>query len=113
AVVDLVYVIGMIGWELRELLEDNFVILSTALVRSSTLKEVGAFPEEPLLRAIDDYDLWVRIAAVSQIYYIREPLAIYCDNASTSNRGVYTRSVYWRARLRVLERLRQFLEVKK
>ena len=97
------------GKVLRDLLQDNFVITSTAIVRRSLLKQAGSFDENRLLRAIEDYDLWLRIAALSEFYYVPEALAIYRDN-STSIRTQQTRVAYWQGLLLILERLKTFLK---
>lgn len=100
---------GRSGWVLKELLKDNFVITSTAVVRRSMLEQVGAFEEITLLRALEDYDLWLRVAAVSEVYYIPEPLAIY-RNSPASIRAQQSRVSYWRGMLVILELLRKHLK---
>ncbi len=59
------------------LLDDNFVIASTAIVRRSVLEHVGYFCEDAPLRGLEDYDLWLRVAATSPVIYMPEPLACY------------------------------------
>jgi len=100
---------GRSGWVLKELLKDNFVITSTAVVRRSMLEQVGVFEETTLLRALEDHDLWLRIAAVSEVYYIPEPLALYRNNPA-SIRAQQSRISYWQGMLLILERLRQHLK---
>ena len=97
------------GWVLKELLHDNFVITSTAVIRRSLLERVGIFSEDPLLRGVEDYDLWLRIAAASMIYYIPEPLAIYRDHTG-SIRAQQSRVSYWQGMLLILRLLRQRLK---
>jgi len=99
---------GRSGWVLKELLKDNFVITSTAVIRRSLLNRVGIFSEDPLLRVGEDYDLWLRISALSEIYYIDEALAIYRDHPN-SIRAQESRVSYWQGMLLILQRLRQSL----
>lgn len=91
------------------LLDGNFVITSTVMIRRSLLKRTGFFSENSLLRAIEDYDLWMRLAAISNIYCISEPLGIYRDiNAGLHNERAdhvnQPRMIF------ILMRLRQFLK---
>jgi len=97
------------GGLLRELLADNFVIVSTAVVRRSLLERVGVFAEEPLLRGVEDYDLWLRVAAVSEVAYLPTPLARYREHSASMRREV-SRVTYWRSLLRILERLSDFVD---
>jgi glycosyltransferase involved in cell wall biosynthesis/predicted SAM-dependent methyltransferase len=97
------------GWVLAKLLTDNFVITSTAMIRRSLLSGTGLFSEDPLLRALEDYDLWLRIAAVAQIYYLQEPLAIYRDDPTGSIRTQQSRIRYWQGMLLILDHVRKGL----
>jgi len=97
------------GWVLEKLLTDNFVITSTAMIRRSLLNRTGLFSEDPLLCALEDYDLWLRIAAVAQIYYLLEPLAIYRDDPGGSIRTQQSRVCYWQGMLLILDHVRRSL----
>lgn len=92
---------------LRTLLHDNFVITSTAVVRRAVLDRVGLFEETPALRVGEDYDLWLRIAAVSEVFYDPSALAFYRDDPIQSIRGGIPPLRQWESRLLILERLRQ------
>jgi GT2 family glycosyltransferase len=63
------------GGFFRQLLRDNFVATSTAVVRRECLLRVGGFDRE--LRISEDYDLWLRVAREFQIGYVPQPLARY------------------------------------
>lgn len=52
------------------LLITNFIPLSSVTVRRSCLDAVGAFDESPRLTGVEDYDLWLRIAAQYDIGYV-------------------------------------------
>src|SRR5262249_53075631 len=68
---------GKSGAVFLSLLQDNFVVTSTVMVRRSVLQSVGSFCEERALRGVEDYDLWLRIAARSELAFLPEALAIY------------------------------------
>ena len=52
-----------------ELLCGNFVFTPTVLVRRTCLDSVGVFDERPDFFAVEDYDLWLRIAAQFPVIY--------------------------------------------
>jgi glycosyltransferase involved in cell wall biosynthesis len=74
------------GRVLRALFWGNFVHTSTVLVRRSALDEVGGFDERRAL--IEDYDLWLRLAARRPFVFTPEPVALYLwrlDSLGKSN----------------------------
>ena len=91
-----------------ELIQDNFVITSTMLVRRSLIISTGAFSENPRLRAIEDYDLWLRLASYSDINFLDEGLATYHDSAQ-SLRSEQSLENYWRGIILIFDRLRPYL----
>jgi len=82
---------------------------SSAVVRRSLLSHVGYFSEVPLLKALEDYDLWLRLASVSRIHYLDEPLIIYHDEPTTSIRSQQSLTSHWQGMLLILSRLRKYL----
>lgn len=68
------------------LIADNSIITSSALIHSSLLRHTGGFPEDKNLRAIEDYALWLRVATISNIQYISQPLLRYTDDPLASVR---------------------------
>ena len=74
------------GRVLRDLLSDNFVIASSVLVRRKLLEQVGGFSEDPRLRGIEDYDLWLRLAALTDFRYIDEELLMYKHSITSLSR---------------------------
>jgi teichuronic acid biosynthesis glycosyltransferase TuaG len=63
-----------------ELLTDNPVIISTAVVRRSALEAAGGFPSDPALSSIEDYAAWLSLAdAGARFIRTPEPLALYED----------------------------------
>lgn len=59
-----------------ELLLENHVRNSSVLVRAAVLRAAGTCSPEVCGNTVQDYDLWLRIARVSQFAYLPEPLTI-------------------------------------
>lgn len=73
----------------RALLRGNVVGTPTVVVRRNLLDDVGGF-DERLLR-FQDWDLWVRLAAITEFTYVPEPLlrsAIVPGGISTRNEAL-------------------------
>jgi glycosyltransferase involved in cell wall biosynthesis len=68
------------------LLSVNTVITSTVILHRSLLDRVGLFSESNMVRGIEDYDLWLRVATFSGFLYLPEPLAQYRDDVTFSAR---------------------------
>ena len=63
-----------IEWLRRFLTKGNSLCISSALVRKDVLDRVGTFNES--LVQLSDFDMWVRIAAVSEIYILADELTM-------------------------------------
>ena len=98
------------GRVLLELIHRNFIITSTVVVRRSLFDVAGIFPINPALRAGEDYYLWLRMAAVSDYFYLNNVLAIYHDEPNNSIRSELSEISYWKMRLLIFERLDKYLE---
>lgn len=61
----------------RSLLESNFLVSSSALVRRTVLDEHGAFDPDPALDGAPDYDLWLRLAPRTTFAFLDEVLVLY------------------------------------
>jgi len=55
----------------------NFIPCLEAVVRHKIIEEVGGFDEEPALKAVEDFDLWLRIARIFRIQFIPEVMSKY------------------------------------
>jgi glycosyltransferase involved in cell wall biosynthesis len=56
----------------------NALITSSVCVRRQLLASCGGFDEDRALIAVEDYDLWLRLAAVTErFHFLREPLGAY------------------------------------
>ncbi len=93
---------------LHELLANNFVINSSAVIRRSLMNVAGGFCEDPQLRALEDWDLWLRVAAISEVRYLHAPLLVYRDAPETSIRGQRSRTDHWKGVALIAQRLRRF-----
>jgi hypothetical protein len=47
------------------------------VVRKSVFQDAGGFDEDPELISVEDYDLWLRIAAKHSLDHVDEPLVRY------------------------------------
>lgn len=69
---------------IEELLFRNLFICSSVLVKAHLIKKTGLFCEEHILKAVEDYDLWMRFAAIADCGYMAEPLLWYRTNQQES-----------------------------
>lgn len=69
-----------------ELLIRNTVVCSSVLVHRSLFRAAGGFPETPLLTALEDYALWLRVVSFARFTMLDEPLVLYRDAPSESLR---------------------------
>ena len=65
----------LVGDLYGDLLDDNFIINSSVLVRRQALEVVGEIDESLVLNS--DYDLWLRIASKYPIAYLNLPVVKY------------------------------------
>jgi len=70
-----------------DLIKDNKVICSSALIHRSLLPQITGFPEAPELKALEDYALWLRVATLTDFAYVNEPLVTYRDEPNGSIRS--------------------------
>jgi GT2 family glycosyltransferase len=68
---------GFRDYTYEELIQDNAVHTSSALVRRVTFVEVAGFDESRGLICVEDYDLWLRIARTGKVRVLGEPLIYY------------------------------------
>jgi glycosyltransferase involved in cell wall biosynthesis len=68
---------GKTGRVFEDLLDVNFISTLTVMVRKDELTKSGGFNESPSLRAVEDYELWLRLATKGRFVYIDESLAIH------------------------------------
>lgn len=78
---------------LRDLMHQNSVICSSAMIRKELLLSTSLFPVEWELIA-EDYALWLRIATKADFGFINENLVNYTDHFETSVRSEYKGDVW-------------------
>ncbi|MBN2516807.1 MAG: glycosyltransferase [Deltaproteobacteria bacterium] len=61
--------------------QENYIILSSAMIRRVALERSGLFNESLLIS--EDYELWLRIGALGEIWNISDPLLLYRDAGPT------------------------------
>ena len=87
--------LGKSGPVFLDLLEENFVITSTVMLRREALAMAGAFPETKKLRVGEDYTLWLRVALDWEVKYLAQPLTEYRDVPAAGVRGEQDNVAYF------------------
>ena len=90
------------GDALADLLRGNFLSTPVVLFRRACLDAVGTFDERPDFFAVEDYDLWLRVAAQSPVIYAPGDVAAIRRHRQSISRDVVTLRT---AVLRVLAKL--------
>jgi len=75
------------GYIYDQLLNSNFIVSSSAVVRKSVLDQVGGFDEAKELRCSEDFDLWLRIARKYKAVYVPAIQGIYRMHGANCNDG--------------------------
>jgi len=64
--------------------EKNRITLSTTLVRTTAFREVGGFDESPGIVGVEDYNLWLRMAAAGwQFVTVPQVLCLYTPSENS------------------------------
>lgn len=71
----------------ESLLNRNWVVNSSVLIKKELLDEVGGVASSPNLKGVEDYATWLRVSSISSFQPISEPLVTYCDDRQDSLRG--------------------------
>ena len=75
------------GWVFGQLLVGNFLAPPVVLIRRAALDAVGLFDESPELFAVEDYDLWLRLAAHMPFVYVPGDVAAIRRHADGISRN--------------------------
>lgn len=94
-----------------DLLRANRVICSSAVIHRSALVGSDGFPEEPELKALEDYALWLRVAVRTNFAYLSRPMLNYLDDAENSVRT--GKPDGWSQRLAVLRNFGYWSETRR
>jgi len=65
------------GEVFERLFNKNLISTSTVVVKKECFDKVGLFDEDPDLISVEDYDMWLRIAALTKVDFLDEPLIKY------------------------------------
>lgn len=97
----------------RQLYQDNFITVISAVVRKKALCQVGKF--DTRLRYCEDYDLWLRLMTGGyKFFYLNAVLALYrqhVGSASTNRIGMIQATMNVRRRSAGWERLDRLLRL--
>lgn len=63
------------------------IATSTVMLRRSALEKAGLFDEQPGIQGAEDFDLWLRMAQVSEVASLPELLAFYRRSFGGHNRS--------------------------
>lgn len=71
---------------LQDLIKDNRVLMSGAIVQFQVLKDVGFFATSFSVRAIEDWATWLRVSTLADWHRLNEPLVYYENHSPDSLR---------------------------
>jgi len=74
------------GHILEHLLVENSIGTSSVIINKKVFEELGGFNTD--LRALQDWDLWLRVAKKYEICYVNEPLVYYRVHSKSVSRNV-------------------------
>lgn len=76
------------GQVFESLFNKNFIPTSTVVARHASLLRAGFFNEDRELISVEDYDLWLRVAADDQVRHVPEALVKYRKHTSNISSNV-------------------------
>lgn len=77
------------GFIFKELfLSFDFIAASTVLIKKEVIDRIGNFDEDVRLKAVEDFDLWLRIAMQYKIGFIDKPLVIHREGVDSLTKGL-------------------------
>jgi glycosyltransferase involved in cell wall biosynthesis len=82
------------GEVFSELVQRNFIGTSTVLVRKKMLVECGKFSVD--MKALQDWDCWLKIASKYPVIYVGEPLSYYRVHSQSVSRSARKTITYHR-----------------
>lgn len=91
------------GFVLAKLVQTNWVLLSTAVIRRSVFDKVGYF--DPTMPPADDWDFVLRAAEHVRFTKLEQPLVLYRVHPGQTSLKLTSRNVEFELRCRALVRL--------
>lgn len=73
----------------KNLLKNNYIICSSAMIHNSIMRKMSGFPEETQYAGFEDYIYWLRIGTITNFAFLNESLVIYDDHPETSLRSTF------------------------
>ncbi len=68
------------------LVKSNYIICSSCMIKRTVVNNLGGFPESHEFKAIEDYDLWLKVATLTDFAFVKEPIVNYFDDPKQSIR---------------------------
>lgn len=90
---------GDIFWQL---VEGNFIQIASVLVRRRQIEAIGLFSSDVL--GTEDWDVWLRLAAISPVGAVQEPVAVYRRASQKSGQTSSNRPKMWKSSARTQAR---------
>jgi hypothetical protein len=72
----------------EELVKSNFIPQLTVLMKKEVFENIGFLNEDPSLRAVEDYEYWLRVSLYYKIGFVKEPLAMYRVHSGGASHAV-------------------------
>ena len=72
----------------EKMINCNFIVCSSVVIRTTTLQEVGNFDESPALVGVEDFDLWLRISRKSKVFHTPNVQGAYRWHSTSYGRSV-------------------------
>ncbi len=66
-----------------DFVNQNYLVCSSTIFRRYAVEKAGLFNEDPSLQPGQDYELWLRLGALGEIWNMDEPLAVYRETPSS------------------------------
>ena len=90
---------GHIRYE--KFVQRNYIVLSSSMIRRSVLQRAGGFNET--ISPAEDYEFWLRIGSLGEIWNLSDPLVIFLEATSAKHYPEFHREASYRQRARVLD----------
>ncbi|MEW9798981.1 glycosyltransferase family 2 protein [Alteromonas sp. CYL-A6] len=80
------------GHVFADMVMQNMLTCCTAVVRKSSVEQVGGFDDDRALMGVDDWHLWIKLSACFEVDFVPEHLAIHVfhgDNYSLNDKKMH------------------------